>query len=191
MSRKTDEQVRESLRRLHRFYTGEEYEAERDDVSKGGGWYVISSLMLIAALLCILLLLSGCTKSRREGQTVRRWSEHGEQGGVPFFKAGEETIETRETVVTGVDTQAMAGVVTAAVRAAMAAGTGGLGFGVPEVVAGIATTGAGIAAVLQSRKAARRTAEAEAAVVDRDAAWDAEREASIRAAKLEQPPKRA
>ncbi|MBA3591536.1 hypothetical protein [Methylibium sp.] len=177
MSRKTDAQVRDELRRIHRHFTGEQYDEHQ--ANAGGGWYVLGTLLCLALLACVMLL-TGCAKTEREGRTVRRWSEQGDQGGVPFSKAGEEVSETSETTTTGVDTQAIAAVVTTAVRAAMAAGTGGIGFGLPEAVAGIATAGAGIAALLQSRKAARKQTEA-------DAAWDAEREASIKAAKLEQP----
>ncbi len=138
--------------------------------------------VLLAALAIGIYCLSGCAQSRREGQTVRRWSEQGEQGGVPFSKTGEETSQVSETTKTGVDPQALAGVVTTAVRAAMAAGSGGFSLGLPEAAGAAATLIAGGAAFLQSRKAARKSAEA-------DSAWDAERDASIKAALLTPPPK--
>ncbi|MBA3684049.1 MAG: hypothetical protein H0W72_02270 [Planctomycetes bacterium] len=184
MSRKTDAQVRDELRRIHRHFTGEQYDDMRTD-RPGCSGIVLGTVVgtfLWVVIVGLLLLLTGCAKTEREGRTVRRWSEQGEQGGVPFSKTGEETSQVSETTKTGVDPQALAAVVTTAVRAAMAAGTGGLGFGIPEAVAGIATAGAGIAALLQSRKAARKQTEA-------DVAWDAEREAQIKAALMTPPPK--
>ncbi|MBA3591561.1 hypothetical protein [Methylibium sp.] len=184
MSGKSDKEVRDELRRIHRQFTGEQCDDMRTDRPGCSGICTgaVGLVLWVVIVGLLLLLCTGCAKTEREGRTVRRLIEHGEHGGVPFSKTAEETSETSETTTTGVDTQAIAAVVTTAVRAAMAAGTGGLGFGIPEAVAGIATAGAGIAALLQSRKAARKQTEA-------DAAWDAEREAQIKAALMTPPPK--
>ncbi len=131
--------------------------------------------ILILALLvgALLLLLTGCIQTDRQGQRVRRWSEQGEQGGVPFAKSGEETIDSHSTSHSSVDPQAIASAVSVAMRAGAAAGTGGLSEAIPTIVGGLTTAGAAAAYLLKRREA--------------NQAWDAERAAAIEAAKGKAP----
>lgn len=129
----------------------------------------------LAALALGIYCLAGCLKAERAGRTVRRYSEQGESGGVPFSKAGEETTDSEETSRSGVDTQALAGAISIAVKAAMGAGTAvGLGGSIPAILGGLATTAAtGLFALKKAREA--------------NQSWDAERAAAIRAAALLPP----
>lgn len=137
---------------------------------------------LALLVLVAVILLAGCSKTERQGSSVRRWSEHGDQGGVPFSKTGEETTESTETSTTGVDPQAIASAVAIAVKAAIGTSTGGLGLGISDAVTAALAAGMGAYALHKQRQVTRLQ-------VDNDAAWDQASEAKVQAALMTPPPK--
>ncbi len=136
-------------------------------------------------ILCIALVLTGCfeTKQVRQAKQVRHDSWHITGGAgtfaVDLVVALDSVIDTDEHAESrsGIDAQALAGLISAGVKAGLAAGTGGASLGVGQIVTALGGTsvlGAIGAAVLKGRS--------QKAI---DEGWDAKHEEAVARARAE------
>jgi hypothetical protein len=151
---------------------------------------MITRIPLIIACAAVACCTAGCWK--RDTQRTTRAHLVGTFAGQPLDVTAD--LSSSEQTTSGVDPQALAGLVTTAVKAAIGGTTGGVGFG--GIIGGAGVGSAALSFLMGEMRKRRDAAEIqrqreakEKARQEAEAAWDAERDAQIRAAKLEQPPK--
>ncbi len=82
-------------------------------------WWQIVGSLLAAVLILAALLLAGCTRSESQARTVEVERTTGTENGKPVDLTTVRKTQTETQATTGIDPQAIAGAVSAAVAAAI------------------------------------------------------------------------